>query len=120
MSPSVARRVVQHFHTDPMASSNISLHVGTIQSRFSLTQREIQVLELLCFGDSYRQVAVHLHIAVGTVQSHVKKVYEKLGAANKTEAVRIALESRLVSMRVGRGQIRRASDPHGLTIDRLG
>jgi DNA-binding NarL/FixJ family response regulator len=104
MSPRIARRVVQHFHTDPLASSDFNPSFsdsGMSPASFSLTPREIQVLEVLSVGGSYREVAAHLQITLGTVQSHVKKVYEKLGATSKAEAVRIALESRLVRMRVG-------------------
>jgi DNA-binding NarL/FixJ family response regulator len=88
MSPGVARRVVRHFQ--PEAASHPS---------FQLTRRERDVLELLCSGASYREVAGTLGVAEGTVQTHVKHVYDKLGAGNKAEAVRIALDSRLVPLR---------------------
>jgi DNA-binding CsgD family transcriptional regulator len=38
-------------------------------------------------------------MAEGTVQTHIKRVYSKLGAGNKAEAVRIALDCRLVPLR---------------------
>jgi DNA-binding NarL/FixJ family response regulator len=104
MSPIIARRVVHHFHTDPTVSSDSNPNLPnprTEPSHFSLTPREVQVLELLCVGVSYREVATRLRIALGTVQSHVKNIYEKLGVGSKAEAVRIALESRLVRMRAG-------------------
>jgi DNA-binding NarL/FixJ family response regulator len=88
LSPGVARRVVRQFQ--PEAACHPS---------FRLTQRECDVLELLCSGASHREVARILDIAAGTVQTHVKHVYDKLGASNKAEAVRIALDSRLVPLR---------------------
>jgi DNA-binding NarL/FixJ family response regulator len=88
MSPSVARRVVGHFQ--PTIPGQLSV---------PLTVREREVLELLCLGASYREIARMLGVAQGTVQTHVKHVYEKLGADNKAEAVRIALDSRLVPLR---------------------
>jgi DNA-binding CsgD family transcriptional regulator len=69
------------------------------QASFELTQREREVLELLCSGASYREVAAALGVAEGTVQTHVKRIYDKLGASNKAEAVRIALDARLVPLR---------------------
>ena len=66
-----------------------------------LTSRESQVLDLLCSGASYREVASRLTLAEGTVQTYVKKVYEKLGVTSKAEAVRMALESRLIPVRDG-------------------
>lgn len=88
MSPGVARRVVRQFQ--PATDRGRSVQ---------LTPREHEVLEFLCLGASYREIARTLGMACGTVQTHVKHVYEKLGADNKAEAVRIALESRLVPLR---------------------
>jgi DNA-binding NarL/FixJ family response regulator len=88
MSPSIARRVIRQLQPDVDSQNN-----------FHLTNREQQVLEELCSGASYREAACRLGVAEGTVHTHVKRVYEKLGAANKAEAVRIALDSRLVAQR---------------------
>jgi DNA-binding NarL/FixJ family response regulator len=88
MSPGVARRVVGHFQPTTPGQPSVPL-----------TVREREVLELLCLGASYREIARMLGVAQGTVQTHVKHVYEKLGADNKAEAVRIALDSRLVPLR---------------------
>lgn len=59
----------------------------------TLTAKQRQVLELLCTGASYREVATVLNIAQGTMQSHVKSLYAKLGVCSKAEAVRVAMES---------------------------
>ena len=87
MSPSIARRVVRQFQPD----ENLALR--------ELTGREREVLELLCSGGSYREIAGALGVAEGTIQTHVKRIYDKLGASNKAEAVRIALDARLVPLR---------------------
>jgi len=58
-----------------------------------LTRRERNVLEVLCTGASYREAAKLLGIAEGTVQTHVKHIYEKLGVTSKAEAVRMAYEA---------------------------
>jgi len=85
LSPIIARRVIRQLQPD--------LESKTL---FALTEREQQVLEELCLGSSYREAADRLGVTEGTVHSHVKRVYEKLGAANKAEAVRIAFDARLV------------------------
>jgi DNA-binding NarL/FixJ family response regulator len=90
MSPSIARRVVRQLQPDQPPGAG-----------FNLTPREREVLELLCSGASYREVANCLGIGEGTAHTHVKRVYEKLGAASKAEAVRIALDARLVPLRGG-------------------
>jgi DNA-binding NarL/FixJ family response regulator len=87
-TPSIARRVVHSFHAPRLAGAQIRL-----------TPREHQVLELLCSGATYREVACLLAIAEGTVQTYVKAVYEKLGVCSKAEAVRVAYESALVAPR---------------------
>lgn len=55
-----------------------------------LTQREHEVLQLVALGLMDKQIATHLQIAVGTVRKHLEKLYPKLGANNRTEAVRVA------------------------------
>ena len=52
-----------------------------------LTDREMDVLELLAAGRSNQQIADQLFIALVTVKKHVSHIFDKLGAANRTEAV---------------------------------
>jgi DNA-binding CsgD family transcriptional regulator len=55
----------------------------------SLTPREIDVVRLLCRGLTNAQISRALSIGEGTVKSHVKHILQKLGAANRAEAVSI-------------------------------
>ncbi len=55
----------------------------------ALTARETEVLQLLAQGLANKQIAVALGISEHTVKFHVSAIYAKLGAANRTEAVRI-------------------------------
>lgn len=64
--------------------------------RSNLTLREIQVLELLAEGKGNREIAHVLAISDETVKSHLKRLYEKLGAADRAHAVAIALRQRLI------------------------
>ena len=57
-----------------------------------LTQREIEVLRLVAAGQSNRQIAAELYLALGTVKSHVHSISGKLGAANRVEAIARARE----------------------------
>jgi len=56
-----------------------------------LTARERQILDLICRGASYRDIGTALGITLGTVQTHVKNVYGKLGVGSKIEAMRCTL-----------------------------
>ena len=51
-----------------------------------LSERELEVLNLVAEGMSNRAIAEHLFLAVGTVKTHVHNICGKLGAANRTEA----------------------------------
>ena len=64
----------------------------------SLTPREIQVLELLAEGLSNKAIASSLHISDQTVKFHVASIAGKLGAVNRTDAVRRAVRYGLVSL----------------------
>ncbi len=58
-----------------------------------LTERQGEVLALLKQGLPNKQIAARMGIQEVTVKLHLSRVFKKLGASNRTEAVRIALES---------------------------
>lgn len=60
-----------------------------------LTERELQVLEGLTKGMSNKEIARHLDIQEPTVKLHMKTLYRKVGAANRTQAALIAREAGL-------------------------
>src|SRR6266542_2924645 len=62
-----------------------------------LTDRELQVLGLLAAGRSNQRIAGELVVSLDTVKKHVGRVLDKLGAANRTEAVARARELGLLS-----------------------
>jgi DNA-binding NarL/FixJ family response regulator len=63
-----------------------------------LTPREIQVLELVAEGLPNKAIAARLAISDQTVKFHVSSIYGKLGAANRTDAVRRAVRSGLITL----------------------
>jgi LuxR family transcriptional regulator, maltose regulon positive regulatory protein len=52
-----------------------------------LTARELEVLELLAGGRPNQQIAEELVVTLDTVKKHVSHILDKLGAANRTQAV---------------------------------
>ena len=64
----------------------------------ALTAREIQVLELLAEGRSNKAIGQQLGISDQTVKFHVAAIAGKLGAANRTDAVRRAIRQGIVSV----------------------
>ena len=63
-----------------------------------LTPREIQVLELVAEGLPNKAIAARLDISDQTVKFHVSSICGKLGAANRTDAVRRALRRGLITL----------------------
>ncbi len=64
--------------------------------RSLLTLREMQILECLAEGSSNKTVASTLEITEETVKSHLKNLYEKLGASDRAHAVAIALRQTII------------------------
>jgi DNA-binding NarL/FixJ family response regulator len=63
-----------------------------------LTSREVQVLELLAEGLPNKTIAARLGISDQTVKFHVSSISGKLGAANRTDAVRRAVRRGLITL----------------------
>ncbi len=64
----------------------------------ALTPREVQVLELLAEGLPNKAIAERLGISDQTVKFHVSSISGKLGAANRTDAVRRAVRRGLIAL----------------------
>jgi DNA-binding NarL/FixJ family response regulator len=67
------------------------------QPSVQLTPRESQILQLLGRGCSVAQIAGELYISQSTAKTHMSKLYDKLGAANRTQAVMSAVRLGLLS-----------------------
>lgn len=62
-----------------------------------LTERELEILQLICREMSNQQIAQKLFLSVGTVDTHRKNIIQKLGVTNTVGLVRFALQSGLVT-----------------------
>src|SRR5215831_1967323 len=69
----------------------------------ALTTREIQVLQLVAWGNGNKQVAEQLSVAGETVRMHLKNILGKLGANDRTHAVTIAVTRGI--LRLGEGSV---------------
>ncbi len=67
-------------------------------SRHALTDRQMSILELIVRGFSNRDIADCLGIRVDSVKKHANQIYEKIGAANRAEAVAISLRKHLLKI----------------------
>ena len=62
----------------------------------TLTAREVEVLQLLAFGHTNKDIATQLFISPDTVKTHLEHIFEKLGASDRTAAVAEALRRHLI------------------------
>ncbi|MFN8471167.1 MAG: response regulator transcription factor [Anaerolineae bacterium] len=61
-----------------------------------LSERELEVLRLVAEGKTDAEIAYALHITKSTARFHLKSIFAKLGASNRTEAVHIAATDQLI------------------------
>lgn len=76
MTPSIARRVLNHFNESTKEKND-----------FNLTKREGEILQELVNGLSYKKISEKLFISLDTVRSHIKNIYQKLHVNSKSEAI---------------------------------
>jgi NarL family two-component system response regulator LiaR len=82
----------------PAASARLLREIRTPeQSVEVLTEREVEVLQLLALGKSNQEIARELHIAEQTVKSHVSHILGKLGVPSRTQAALYAIRAGLAS-----------------------
>jgi DNA-binding NarL/FixJ family response regulator len=79
LPPSIASIVVQHL------SGKLDQ-----EERTALTEREMEVLELMAQGLTNNQIAAQLHLSTRTIEAHLTHIYNKLGVNSRTEAALIA------------------------------
>ena len=61
-----------------------------------ITARELEVLGLIAAGHATREIAGLLHVSENTVKTHSSRVFDKLGASRRTQAVQKARQQRLI------------------------
>jgi DNA-binding NarL/FixJ family response regulator len=90
MSPPVSRLVMQRARRSSSTMAAVKPQTAAAQNLLSGRQREI--LALLQQGHSYEDIGTALDLSVNTVRSHLRIIYDRLGAASKVEAVMIGME----------------------------
>ena len=90
LSPSVARRLLNHFHVDQEAVANTEA-IPEVAEQTLLTPREREVLVQLTRGINIAEIGAEMNISRHTVGDHVKSIYRKLNISSRAEA---ALQAR--------------------------
>ena len=86
LSPEVARKVLASFRVKPKHA----------QEHYDLTEREMEVLQLLVKGCSVKFIAAELKIAFDTSRSHLRNVYRKLHVNCGKEAIAKVLAEKII------------------------
>ena len=84
MDPDAMQLLLKSLHRPPLLGND-------------LTEREREVLALLADGLTNKEIAEKLTLSPATVRVYVSHILSKLGAGNRTEAARLALDHKLVS-----------------------
>jgi NarL family two-component system response regulator LiaR len=66
------------------------------RENLGITRRELEVLELMAQGMSNREIAEKLFVSENTIKTHSSRVFDKLGAKRRTQAVQLGKESGLL------------------------
>ena len=78
--------------------AEIAAHLAEHYSDEALTQREVEVLQQVAGGNRNRDIADKLFITEETVKVHIKHIMEKLGAADRTQAVAIGVRRGIIHL----------------------
>jgi LuxR family maltose regulon positive regulatory protein len=89
-------RLIEHYKTRPPKASPVEKPAAAgpvllTQMAEPLSERELEVLNLLAKGYSSGEIARSLVISVNTVKAHIKSIYQKLDVHSRKEAVEMAL-----------------------------
>jgi len=90
LAPSVTRRLVEQFVRRPPPGTKVPAELE------ELTERELEVLQLLARAQSNAEIAGELVVSEATVKSHVNRILTKLNLRDRAQAIVLAYESGLV------------------------
>ncbi len=82
MSPSIARKIVNHYA--PKSSK-----------RSALSPRENDVVKGIVAGKSYKMIADDLFVSINTIRTHIKNIYKTLGINSKAELIKRSYDNKL-------------------------
>jgi DNA-binding NarL/FixJ family response regulator len=89
LGPSIAQKVIRHFHGMDKAQTSLV---------DDLTAREVEVLKLIAEGIGNKEIAARLSISDKTVKNHINNILSKLHLYDRTQATLYAIRSGLVKV----------------------
>jgi len=90
--PQVTRQLVERFRALAREKNDTNgSHLG------GLTTREFEILLEVAKGSTDREIAQRIFVSTTTVKSHIRSIFRKIGARNRTQAVVYVLKHRLIN-----------------------
>jgi len=87
--------VIREVEVPVPARQQFTVDRGRVQ-QLGITPRELEILQLIAFGMSNREIAEKLFVSENTVKTHSSRLFDKLEAKRRTQAVQIAKELSLI------------------------
>ena len=78
LTGSIAKRIIANLRT-PFSQK--------LKEQGTLTEKEMQILESLARGNSYKMISAELEISIDTVRTHIRSIYKKLHVNSALEAI---------------------------------
>ena len=88
IQPAIAGRVLDRF-------TELSRQAQVVEV---LSEREVEVLNLMAKGAANKEIATELYITESTVKTHVQSIFQKLGVSDRTEAVTQAIKKGIIRL----------------------
>lgn len=82
----------------PHIATKLIERISNPPQSFTLTSRELEVLNLLAEGMRNRDIGAKLHITERTVKNHVAKIIAKMDVKSRTEAVSLAVKEKIIKL----------------------
>ena len=94
-------RLTRRTHTVVVREVMVPAPVNFVRDQSKLeslgiTPRELEILELIAAGLSNKEIATRVYVSENTVKTHSSRVFDKLGARRRTQAVQLGKELRLI------------------------
>lgn len=84
------RKIIKEFRQEKQISNFTFISAGTkkmLENETELTQREIEILQLIIKGHSNNEIAGMLFLSLGTIKTYIYNIYQKMGVKNRIAAI---------------------------------
>jgi LuxR family maltose regulon positive regulatory protein len=96
VQPGYVERILAAFSRAQPPAPDLPALIEPVALIEPLTDRELDVLRLMAEGLKYKEIAARLFISLNTVRFHVKAIYGKLDVSNRTQAIEMARQLRIL------------------------